>query len=226
MTSPSSDARRTAQGPSRRTIARGAAWTLPVVAIASAAPSASASPADLCKPCADVSKLHYKGANFSTLPGEIRGTAWFGSNHSDSHHVYIDINVQVGSECVTASPTPPGYAYTAIVGDASFPKTTPTLDATLTGLTIHTTPAAMVSGVAGSFAVDHDLEWGNGEHLHLASVDTNGTTTHLDNTAVAYVTGTLTIGGTCKYLMTITPSVPVPADHHGPIASVTFSPIA
>lgn len=230
MTSPTADARRSVQGPSRRAVARGAAWTLPVVAIASAAPSASAS-GDKCTTCSP-SRLAYKGANFANLDHEVRGTAWYAHNHADEHHVYIDINIQVGDTCVTATPTPPGYAYTATIGDtgAGFPVTNPTLSASLSNITIHTTAAAMVSGSPSSFPADPATaaiggNWGNGEHLSLHTVDTydytnhKATTNHIDAGAVAYVTATLTIGA-CSYLITMTPG----ATQYGPLSSVSFAP--
>lgn len=221
--SPSTDARRTVQGPSRRTVARGAAWTLPVVAIASAAPTASASPVDHCKPCADTSKLLYKGANIPTMSESPAGTAWFDHNHSDDHVASIDINLQIGSACVTA--TSGGAAYTAVVSGSGGTKTSPVLQASFSGWTIHTSAAAAVGGSSVSLPATDGLSWNNGEHISLHSGFTNGVLKHTDNAAVAYVTATLTIGA-CKYLVTITPSVPVPADHHGPIASVSFAPIA
>lgn len=87
------------QGPSRRTVARGAAWSLPAVAVAAAAPAASAS----APPVAD--SLYLAGPASTTL------------NTSVVYRVYGQADGDLGGQYPngTTLTFPAGFVITAVI---------------------------------------------------------------------------------------------------------------
>lgn len=115
--------------PTRRTVAKGAAWSVPVLATAATAPAFAASPCGTC-------------------PTIAFGTAWSAASTSPSTAVWTNANNQVGF--VSSDPLGGGVAGTYF-GVGKEPSTAQSISTTLTNVTLAAGCSYVVNSVLSTW---------------------------------------------------------------------------
>ena len=181
-------------GPSRRTLARGAAWSLPVLTVAAAAPATAASP---CGSCPTIPGFQGSWSDASVTPA---GATW-GTGNSNKYG-FVSPNYLTG-------------AAGTYFGDSAEPTTT--------GQSISTTLSSVTLSAACSYVLSYPLSTWEGSQIAatltiLVGTQTVGTYTTaagsgagaLGKSNAARSTSPFTVPTTGSYPITVRVSFPGP----------------